>query len=82
MIVMSMEMDEEGFKAAPSFECEAAVMEIYRDLGIIANKGADWLRKRGYSAHAGHALMGVTLYPALAQQAGLGWMGKSGVVTT
>ena len=81
-IVMSMEMDAHGFERTPSFSCEVAVMEIYRDLGIIANKGADWLRKRGYSAHAGHALMGVALYPALAQLAGLGWIGKSGILIT
>lgn len=34
------------------------------------------------SAQAGHALMGVALYPALARQAGLGWMGKNGILIT
>ena len=81
-IALSMEMDKDAFEITPSFECEVAVMDIYRDLGIIANKGADWLRKRGYSAQAGHALMGVALYPALAQQAGLGLMGKNGILIT
>jgi epoxyqueuosine reductase len=81
-IVLSMEMDRKGFDIVPSVECEMAVMEIYRDLGIIANRGAAWLRKRGFSAHAGHPLMGVALYPALAQLGGLGWMGKNGLTIT
>ena len=81
-IVMSMEMDKPRIETAPSLDAERAVLEIYRDLGRIANKGADYLRKRGYSAHAGHPLMGLALYPPLAQMAGLGWMGANGMIIT
>ena len=81
-VVMSMEMDKQRIETAPSLDAEKAVIEIYRDLGRIANKGADYLRKHGYSAHAGHPLMGLTLYPPLAQMAGLGWMGANGMLVT
>jgi ferredoxin len=81
-IVMSMEMDKPRIETAPSQDGLEAVLEIYRDLGRIANKGADYLRKHGYSAHAGHPLMGLALYPPLAQMAGLGWMGANGLLVT
>ena len=81
-IVMSMEMDKPRIDTAPSVHALRAVLEIYRDLGRIANKGANYLRKRGYSAHAGHPLMGLALYPPLAQMAGLGWMGANGLIVT
>ena len=81
-IVMSMEMDKPRIDTAPSPAAMKAVMEIYRDLGRIANRGADYLRRHGYSAHAGHPLMGLALYPPLAQMAGLGWMGANGLIIT
>jgi epoxyqueuosine reductase len=81
-IMLSMEMDKEGIDTAPSLACMTTVMEIYRDLGQIANQAADFLRQRGFSAHAGHPLMGMALYPPLAQTAGLGWMGLNGIIIT
>jgi ferredoxin len=81
-IVLTMEMDKVRIETAPSQDGLEAVVEIYRDLGRIANKGADYLRQRGYSAHAGHPLMGLALYPPLAQMAGLGWMGANGMIVT
>jgi ferredoxin len=81
-IVLTMEMDKVRIETAPSQDGLEAVVEIYRDLGRIANKGANYLRQRGYSAHAGHPLMGLALYPPLARLAGLGWMGANGMIVT
>jgi Pyruvate/2-oxoacid:ferredoxin oxidoreductase delta subunit len=81
-ILLTMEMDKPRIDTAPSLDSLRAVLEIYRDLGRIANRGADYLRKRGYSAHAGHPLMGLALYPPLAQMAGLGWLGANGLIIT
>jgi NAD-dependent dihydropyrimidine dehydrogenase PreA subunit len=81
-IMLTMEMDKGRIATAPSIPCKQAVMEVYRDLGIVANKLATYLRKRGYSADAGHPLMGPALYPPLAQLAGLGWLGASGLIIT
>jgi epoxyqueuosine reductase QueG len=58
------------------------VHETYNQLGQVSNKIADWLRARGYAAHAGHPLGGMALYPPMAQAAGLGWRGISGLVIT
>ena len=81
-IVVSMEMDADGINSAPSIACMRTVMETYRDLGDINNKLAIFLRERGYGAHAGHPLNGLTLYPPLAHLAGLGWMGLNGLIIT
>ncbi|MGB2964500.1 MAG: reductive dehalogenase domain-containing protein [Anaerolineales bacterium] len=81
-LVLSMEMDKEGIDSAPSLACMKTVMLTYRDLGRITNKIAALLRSYGYGAHAGHPLMGVALYPPLAQMAGLGWMGLNGIIIT
>jgi len=81
-IVLTMEMDKVRIDTAPSPAGKQAVMEIYRDLGIAANKLATYLRERGYSADAAHPLMGPALYSPLTQLAGLGWLGTSGLMIT
>ena len=68
-IVLTMEMDKRCIDTSPSPESFVAVHETYHNLGDASNKIAEYLRKRGYSAHAGHPLGGLALYPPLAQQA-------------
>ena len=81
-IVLTMEMDKRRIDTSPSPESFVAVHETYHDLGDAANQIAAYLRERGYSAQAGHPLMGLALYPPLAQQAGLGWRGMHGLLIT
>jgi epoxyqueuosine reductase QueG len=82
VIVLTMKMDRERINLAPHPEAEFTVLATYRDLGIIANKTADFLRRHGFSAQAGHPLNGQTLYPPLAQLAGLGQLAHSGLIIT
>ena len=81
-IVLVMEMDKERMALAPNRDTAVMVHETYNRLGQVSNKIADWLRERGYAAHAGHPLGGMALYPPMAQAAGLGWRGMSGLVIT
>lgn len=81
-IVTTMEMDKARIATAPSPEAGRAVHEIYCYQGLAMIKGARFLRRRGYAAHAGHPLMGLALYPPLAQAAGLGQLGASGLFIT
>ena len=81
-IVLVMEMDKERMSHAPSPDTAVMVHETYNALGQVANKIANWLRAQGYAAHAGHPLGGMALYPPMAQAAGLGWRGISGLVIT
>jgi epoxyqueuosine reductase len=81
-IVLVMEMDKARMDLAPNPDTAVMVHETYNVLGQISNKIADWLRERGYAAHAGHPLGGMALYPPMAQAAGLGWRGINGLVIT
>ena len=82
VMVLSMKMNREAINTAPSNEAEYTVLATYRDLGIIGNRVADFLRKHGFSVQAGHPLNGQTLYPPLAQLAGLGQLAYSGLIIT
>jgi ferredoxin len=81
-IVLVMEMDKARMDHAPSPDTAVMVHETYNALGIAANAIARYLRSRGYSAQASHPLGGLTLYPPLAQAAGLGLQGMHGLLIT
>ena len=81
-IVLTMEMDKERMDTSPSPDSAVMVHETYNQLGIATNEIARHLRSIGYSAQAGHPLGGLTLYPPLAQAAGLGWQGMHGLLIT
>jgi hypothetical protein len=71
-IVLVMEMDKGRMDRAPNPDTAVMVHETYNALGQVSNHIADWLRERGYAAHAGHPLDGDGLIPA--DGAG-GWIG-------
>jgi ferredoxin len=81
-IVTAMEMDKTRIDTAPGPKAGEAAHDIYYYQGKAINRGADWLRQRGCSAHAGHPLMGLALYPPLAQLAGIGQLGFNGLIIT
>lgn len=81
-IMLVMEMDKERMDLGPNPDTAVMVHETYNQLGQVSNKIADWLREHGYAPHAGHPQGGMALYPPMAQAAGLGWWGISGLVIT
>ncbi len=81
-IVLAMEMSQEKIDQAPSQVTFEMVFETYDGLGIAANRIAAFLREQGYSAQADHPLGGTALYPPIAQKAGIGWVGKHGLLIT
>lgn len=81
-IVLTLEMDKARMDVAPNQDTAVMVHETYNQLGQVANKIAEWLRAHGFAAHAGHPLGGLALYPPMAQSAGLGWRGMSGLLIT
>lgn len=81
-IVLIKEMDKDAISKAPSISTFKTVFETYDTLGIITNKLTDYLRKNNIYAQASHPLGGLVLYPPLAQKAGLGWLGKHGLLIT
>ncbi|MBY9002301.1 MAG: epoxyqueuosine reductase [Candidatus Heimdallarchaeota archaeon] len=81
-IVLTMNMDNKKVSIAPSKQTAETIWHTYDNLGIAANKIARYLRKKGFNAHASHPLGGIVLYPRLAEKAGLGGFGKSGILIT
>lgn len=81
-IILAMEMSQEKIDMAPSQETMNMVFETYDTLGIAANKIAKFLRENGFGAQADHPLGGLVLFPPLAQRAGIGWVGKHGLLIT
>jgi epoxyqueuosine reductase QueG len=81
-IVLTMEMSKEKIDKAPSQETLEMVFGTYDDLRKAANKLAEFIREQGYAAQADHPLGGLGLYPPLAQNAGIGWVGKHGLLIT
>jgi len=81
-IVFTIEMDKAKIKGAPNMESFKEVFRTYYTVGLAVNKIADWLRERGFNAHAGPAGGGDVNYIPVAIDAGLGVAGKNGLLMT
>ncbi len=81
-MVITMEMTKDRIELAPSVKTTQEIFRTYMSLGIIVNQLTEFLRKLGYNAQAGPALGGDVNYPMLAQKAGLGQVGKHGLLIT
>lgn len=81
-IVFTIEMDREKIRQAPSIPSFIEVFRTYYEVGVIVNKVAEFLRQRGFNAHAGPAVGGDVNYIPVAIDAGLGISGKSGLLIT
>lgn len=79
-IVFTMEMGKTAIGEAPSKITGHEIHLTYNKLGLIANKIAQYLRKNGYGAQAGPALCGDVNYILLAEKAGLGSIGRHGLL--
>ena len=81
-IVLLMKMDPEIIKTAPSKATEEEIFSTYYKLNIAVNKIKDFLNQKGYNAEASPALGGEVNFTLLAQKAGMGYIGKHGLLIT
>ena len=81
-IIFLKEMPKDKIDKAPSIATFKMVFESYDSLGKIINELTTHLRSLGFGAQGGHPLGGLNLYPPLAVAAGLGWMGRHGLLVT
>lgn len=81
-MVITMNMEREAIQTAPSDAATGEIWRTYSDLGIIVNKLAYFLRERGYNCHPSPAVGGDVCTPPLAQDAGIGVIGKNGLLIT
>jgi ferredoxin len=81
-IVFTVEMDQENMSTAPSYEAFREVAKGYKNLAVIGNRLARFMRNNGYAAYPGTALGGITDYTHLGEVAGLGAIGYHGMLIT
>jgi ferredoxin len=81
-IILGMEMKWEGIKTAPSAQCEIEVFRVYKVLGDVTIELAEYLKSKGYKSEAHHPFGGKLLYGPHVVAAGLGIMGKNGLIIT
>ena len=82
VIVLAMEMDKGKIDAAPSAETMHMIMDTYYKLGQTVNILVDYLHKHGYAVQGGHPLGGQALYPLIGEKAGMGYLGRHGMLIT
>jgi len=81
-IIFTVEMDQENMSTAPSYTAFREVAKGYKNLAVIGNKLAQFMRKNGFAAYPGTALGGITDYTHLGELAGLGAIGYHGMLIT
>ena len=82
LIILGMEMAWEEIKTAPSINCSIEAFRVYSELGKITIQLTEYLKERGYKSEAHHPFGGKFLFPPHAVAAGLGIMGRNGLVIT
>lgn len=81
-IIITVEMDKDELANAPSFEAFREVAKGYKNLAVIGNKMARFMRKKGFAAYPGTSLGGITDYVYLGELADLGAIGYHGLLIT
>jgi ferredoxin len=81
-IVFTIEMDRTKMRTAPSMASFVEVFRTYHTVGRAVNQISDFLRARGFDANAGPAVGGEVNYIPVARDAGLGEVGKNGLLIT
>jgi epoxyqueuosine reductase len=81
-IVFTIEMDREKIRQAPTVPSFVEIFRTYYTVGKAVNKVCDFLRLRGFNAQAGPAIGGEVNYIPVARDAGLGEVGKNGLLIT
>lgn len=79
-IILIMKMDHSIIQRAPSKESEKEIYRTYSQLNKAINKLSYFLNIKGYKTQVGNALGGDVNYPRLAEKAGLGLIGKNGIL--
>ncbi len=81
-IVLGMEMKWDKIKTAPSATCEIEVFRVYKVLGDVTIQLTEYLKAKGYKSEAHHPFGGKLLFGPHVVAAGLGVMGRNGLIIT
>lgn len=81
-IVLTMEMSKELIGTDPGEDTQELNDAHYAKLGKITYKLSDYLRENGFATEIAHPMGGLVNFSPLAQKAGLGFIGKNGLLIT
>ena len=79
-IILGMEMEWDKIKTAPSVHVSIEAFRVYYDLGEKTIELTRFLQEKGYKTEAHHPFGGKLLFTAHAVAAGLGIMGRNGLI--
>jgi len=79
-IVLIMDMNKEKIKQAPNMSAGKEVWRTYAELSKAVYKLSEFMRIGGYNAQPDPPIGGSTNFVLLAQKAGLGYIGKHGLL--
>ena len=79
-IIFGMEMEWDKIKTAPSVHVSIEAFRVYYDLGEKTIELTRFLQEKGYKTEAHHPFGGKLLFTAHAVAAGLGIMGRNGLI--
>jgi epoxyqueuosine reductase len=81
-LILTMNMNKVSFRNAPSMEAQLEVMRVYGETGRAANTITSFLHSRCYNAAPNHPMGGSIDYACAGVEAGLGGMGRHGMLIT
>jgi epoxyqueuosine reductase QueG len=81
-IVLTIEMGKDIIETPPGEDAKDLNDTAYVKLGILTTKLSDYLRKNGFATEIAHPYGGLVNFSALGQEAGLGYIGESGLLIT
>ncbi len=81
-MVFTFKMDNELIKTPTGEKAQNLNQEIYAKLGKITYELSDFIRSRGFATQVAHPYGNLIGLAELGQQAGLGWIGKHGLLIT
>lgn len=79
-VVLIMGMDKGRIERAPGIEAGREVWRTYAELSKAVYVLSEFMRQRGYAVQPDPPVGGSTNFPLLAQKAGLGWIGRHGLL--
>ena len=81
-IVLTLEMGKNIIETAPGPEAQQLNDATYAKLGHITYALSDFLRSKGFGTQVAHPYGSLVSFSPLGQKAGIGWIGKSGLLIT
>ena len=82
VIVLTLEMSKDIIEAPPGPKAQELNDATYTKLGHITYALSDFIRAKGYATQVAHPYGGLVSFSPLGQEAGIGWIGQSGLLIT